>query len=153
MGVGPFSSESTTRVDTRNTAYSTGFSEVSGPATSLNLDLGGKIRVGKGGTLQPLIQLTDQGALNAAVQVSKQAQESVAAFGGKLEGLLTKAIEAVTASSSRAAQAVQAQGSEAIEAVSSANRTETENLGLAAIKWGALVAGGFLLVRALGAMK
>lgn len=63
MGIGPFSSESTTRVDTRNTAFNTGFSEVGGAATSVNLDLGGRIKVGKGGQVAPVINLTDHGAI------------------------------------------------------------------------------------------
>lgn len=138
MGIGAFSSDSRTRVDTRNTPFSTGFSETSGPATSINLNIatGTKSR----SYVNPTINLTDQGALKAASDIAARSLDEVQSFGARLESALVKALAAVSA-----------QSDTAIEAVSSANRSETENIGLAAIKWGALVLGGFFLMRAFGA--
>ncbi|MGH8224417.1 MAG: hypothetical protein ACREQZ_15730 [Woeseiaceae bacterium] len=46
-------------------AFNTGFSET-GQATSVNVNLAGKIKVGKRGILQPQVTLTDQGAIAAS---------------------------------------------------------------------------------------
>lgn len=141
MGFGPFSSDSTTRVTTTSQAFNTGFSEIAGPATSVNVSLVGA-KVGKRGTLAPVINLTDQGALAAAQEISRQSLAGIELLGSRLEGALGAALAAVTG-----------QGREAIAAVESANRGEVENLGLAAIKWGALLGGGYFLARAFGAFK
>lgn len=140
MPLGAFSSESTTRVDTRNTPFSSGFSEIAGPATTINLNLatGTKSR----STLNPIINLTDQGALNAAMEISSQNLRGIELLGGRLEDSFKAALLALAG-----------QSTGAIDAVGAANRGEVENLGLAAIKWGALVAGGYFLLRATGAMK
>jgi len=142
VGFGPFSSESTTKVDTTSTAQNTGFSEIGGPATSVDFVFGGKYKIGKGGTFSPIVNLTDQGALAAALEMSNQSLRGIDLLGSRLEGALDKALSAITG-----------QGALAIDAVGSANRTELENLGLAAIKWGALLGGGYFLARALGAFK
>lgn len=142
MGAGPFSSDSKTTVETTSTAQNTGFSEIGGPATSVNLVFGGKYKVGKGGAFSPIVNLTDQGALKAAVDLSNQSIHGIELLGGRLQDTLKDALAAITG-----------QNTQAIEAVGAANRTELENIGLTAIKWGALLGGGYLLARAMGAFK
>lgn len=44
-------------------SFQTGFSEVGGAATGVNLNIAGKTKVGKGGTLQPIVNLSDHGAI------------------------------------------------------------------------------------------
>ncbi len=150
---GPFSSESSTRVDTRNTAFNTGFSEIGGAATSVNLDLGGKVKLGKGAILQPTFQLTDQGAINAAQELASASIKSVELLGSNLSSTLEAFAASIRAQGNDLIGAVTSANRASIEAVSSANRTEVENLGLAAIKWGALALGGWFVLRAIMGAK
>lgn len=127
---GAFSSDSRTRVTTTSQAFNTGFSEIGGPATSLNLSLVGA-KVGKHGALAPVINLTDQGALNAAMELSSQSIRGIDLLGSRLE----------------------ASFSAAVDAVQQAGRSETETIAMAAIKWGALIAAAYLAARAFGVLK
>lgn len=140
MGFGPFSSESRSSVSTVSTAFNTGFSDIAGPASSVNLNIasGKKSKA----PISAVVNLTDQGALKAASDIATRSLDEVQSFAARLEAALTSALAAVSA-----------QSGTAIEAVSSANRSETENLGLAAIKWGTLALGGFFLMRALTGAK
>lgn len=135
MAFGAFSSSSKTKVDTTSQAYNTGFSEIAGPATSVNFSLVGT-RIGKKATFAPTIALTDHGALARANEIAGASLFQVQNAVGALGGFFTQALGAVSASQSQA-----------VEAVSSSNRTETENLGLAALKWGALAFGAYALAR------
>lgn len=112
------------------TAFSQGFSEIGGAVQPVNVNIAGS-KVGKHATVQPIINLTDQGAINAAIELSNQSQKSVELLGSRLEAGFAAAIDAVRA----------------------AGRSETETLGLAALKWGALVAAAFLAARAFGVLK
>lgn len=152
MGIGPFSSESTTRLDNRNTAYNTGFSEVEGAATSVNLDLGGKIKIGKGGSLAPVLQFTDQGAIAAAQSISEKSIRSVELLGSNLTSVIESIAGAIRGQGEDVIAAVTSANKSAIGAVSEANRTEIENIGLAAIKWGALALAAYLAARAVWSM-
>jgi len=122
-------------VETVSTAFNTGFSDIAGPATSINLNIAGKKAKAP---ISAVVNLTDQGALKAASDIATRSLDEVQSFAARLEAALTNALAALSA-----------QSGTAIEAVSSANRSETENLGLAAIKWGTLALGGFFLMRAL----
>lgn len=111
-----------------------GFSEIAGPATSVNLSFQGK--VSKKATFAPQITLTDQGAIKEARAIAEQSGRQVELFAGTLASALGDAFAGIQSSTGQA-----------IEAVSSSNRSETENLGLAALKWGALAFGAYALAR------
>jgi len=51
-------------------SFNTGFSEVGGPATSLNVNFGS---IGKKANVHPTIQLTDQGAIASAERIAADA--------------------------------------------------------------------------------
>lgn len=130
--MGLFSSSSSSKQFT--TSQNQGFSEVAGPATGINVNIttGSKSR----SNVSPVINLTDQGAIARANELASASLFQVQNAVGALGGFLNQALGVVSASQSQV-----------IEAVSSANRTETENLGLAALKWGALAFGVYALAR------
>ena len=122
------------------TSFGAGFSEVGGTVQPINVNISGKVKSKAG--VSPVINLTDHGAVAAAAKVSSESLKQVELIGTRLSATVDKVLQAITASTKVST-----------EAVSSANRTETENLGLAAIKWGALVAGAFVLARSFGVLK
>ncbi len=117
------------------TAFNTGFSEIGGPATSVNVNLTGA-KVGKRGTLAPVINLTDQGALAKAAEISAQSQRSVQELGGTLADAI-----------GRAFTATQEATAASIAAVSESQRGEVENVSLSLVKWGALAAAAYFAAR------
>ncbi len=149
MGIGPFSSESTTRYEQTNTAQNVGFSEVGGAAQSVNVNLGGKYKT-KGGAIN--VQLTDQGAVNAAMSAVDASIRSVEHLGSNLTGVIESIAAAIRGQGEDVIAAVTSANKSAIGAVSEANRTELENIGLAAIKWGALALAAYLAARAVWSM-
>lgn len=143
MAIGAFSSSSKTSVKTTSEAINTGFSEIAGQATSVNLSFAG-VSVGKKAAFKPVINLslTDQGALKTAVDISRASLSGIELLGGRLESAFGGAVGAIAAQNERA-----------IQAVVEGQRTELENIGLAGIKWGALVGGAYFLARAVGAFR
>lgn len=136
MGIGAFSSESDTRVETTNTAFNQGFSEIGGAATSINLNITGKQKVGKGGSLVPTVNLTDHGALATAQGIVQSALAQLESFGATVG----QAISGANANAG-AAQAG------ALGLATEAGRSETENVTLNAIKWGALALVAYFIAR------
>jgi hypothetical protein len=139
MGFGPFSSESSSTVETTSTAFNQGFSEIGGAATSINLNIAGK--KSKGG-ISPVINLTDQGAIKAAQEISSASIRSVELFGSNLTQLFEEL-----------GNQLRGQGADAISAVTEANRGEVENIALQAMKWGALALAVYLATRVLMGVK
>lgn len=116
------------------TAFNTGFSEIGGPAYSVNLNVAGK--VGKRATVAPVINLTDQGALARAAEISAQSQRSVQELGGTLADAIARAFSATQQSTAAS-----------IAAVSESQRGEVENISLSLVKWGALAAAAYFAAR------
>lgn len=133
MGFGPFSSESRTRVTTTSSAFNTGFSEIAGPATSINVNVTGG---GKKSATSTVINLTDQGAIKAAQSISEQSTRQVELFSGTVAEAIAGALAAVRGSSDSA-----------VAAVLESQRGEVENIGLSLVKWGALAFAVYALAR------
>lgn len=110
MGFGPFSSESNSRTDT--TTQNAAFSEIGGAATSLN------VKAGK----RSVVQALDGGAVAGALDLTRATTDA--------------ALRQVELAGSRSADLVR----ESVAAVAEGARSETENVSLTAIKWGALAA-------------
>ena len=127
-------------------AGNAGFSET-GQATSVNVNLSGKVKAK--GSIQPVINLTDQGALNAALELSSKSIKSIELLGSTLSSALTGLGAQIRGQGNDLIEAVSSANRTSIDAVSSANRSEVENLGLTAIKFGTLALGAFFLFRAL----
>lgn len=136
MALGLFGSASETKQTTTNQAFNAGFSEVAGPATNLTLSFTGKTKVGKGGTLSPVVNFTDFGAIKAAQDLAGQAIAGIEGFGQQLNAALAAAIGNARATSS-----------EAVSAVTESQRSEPENIALNAIKWGAIVLAAYFAAR------
>ena len=90
--------------------------------------------------------------MNAALDVASKSIKSVELFGGNVTSLVEGITAALADSGDRVVDAIAAANKTAIGAVSEANRTEIENLGLAAIKWGALALAAYLAARAVWSM-
>lgn len=118
MGIGAFSSESSS--STTTTSQSSGFSEISGVAQSLNLSTGKK---SKNNTLN----LLDGGAISKAFDFGAQALKQVEIAGTNNASSIRDAISAVTESS----------------------RGEGENIAITLAKWGAIAAMVYFGFRAL----
>jgi hypothetical protein len=108
--MGLFSSKSSTQTET--TSQNAGFSEIGGSATSINLNL----KDNRSGTVNVL----DGGAITKAFD-----------FAGAAQSQALKQVELAGAQSAALVK-------ESIAAVSESARNETENVTLAAVKWGAL---------------
>lgn len=114
--MGIFDSKSTT--SSRTTTQNAAFSEIGGSASSLNLDVQG----GKKGTTTTNVNVLDGGAIGQAFTFAAGAQ--------------SEALKQVELAGSRAA----GMAKESLAAVSENARSETENVTLTAIKWGAVAA-------------
>ena len=107
--------------ESTNTSQSAGFSEISGVASSLNLTTGKKSK-------NTTVNLVDNGAVAAAFDFAGQALKQVELAGANSRGSLQDAIGSVTESA----------------------RSDSENVAVTLIKWGALAA---LVIFGLRALK
>lgn len=107
--------------ETTNTSQNAGFSEISGIASSLNLTTGKKSKY-------TTVNVTDGGAVKSALDFAGQALKQVELAGANARGSLQDAIGSVTESA----------------------RSDSENVAVTLIKWGALAA---LVIFGLRALK
>lgn len=126
---------SSSRASSSQVSQGQGFSEIAGPATAINLN----ISAGKKSSVNPIINLTDQGAVRAAQGIAERSVQQVETLGVGLADLIGQAFSAS-----------QAATSQAIGAAVESQRGEVENLGLAVAKWGALAAAVYFAARAFG---
>lgn len=123
--MGFFDSKSTTRNET--VSQNAGFSEVSGPAVSVNVKGGGK----KSST-PTTVNLLDGGAIAKSYEFA--------------EAAMTSSARQVELAGAGARDLVK----ESIAAVSENARSETENVSILALKWGALAFIAYAALRAFG---
>lgn len=135
-------SSSSNRYESNPNSMNAGFSEVNGAATNVSLNLGGKNKIKKGATLAPVVNLTDQGAINAAMAINDKAIRSI-----------EQSSKAVTDVVKSVVRELRASGDKAVAGVVEAGRGDVENISVTAIKYGALALAAFLVVRAFAGGK